>query len=50
MLQQRFACLASTWWSLDPGHAQEVARALGSDVPACLLEFAPARAKAPETN
>ena len=34
--------LLTSIWSLDPGHAQKVAPALGSDVPACLMSL-PAR-------
>jgi 4-diphosphocytidyl-2-C-methyl-D-erythritol kinase len=34
--------LLTSLWRIDPGHAEEVARSLGSDVPACLLSL-PAR-------
>lgn len=34
--------LLTSLWGIDPGHAQNVAPALGSDVPACLLSL-PAR-------
>jgi len=31
--------LLTSFWNIDPRHAQEIAPALGSDVPACLLSF-----------
>lgn len=31
--------LLTSLWNIDPGHAQEVAPTLGSDVPACLLSL-----------